>query len=624
MRARVDLLISYSSVTRLASAAAEDGSAEASEVDSRKSDLKDGSQAESSESSDRSEDSGPEQPEIEESDDESVVEVMVKTESSAEDRVSDSPQHPKEAEIVEEKVGVKVERPLSNVQEETASEDMEVSPTLTETPLPEAQLAHTTSESQTSRSHVAVDASDQDMTPAQVEDDILSAVQVTEDQAKSYVVSQCRRWKEAPVGRIAPPGIRYDWAFGKPDSQAYYLATLQTSRYLEQRMSVASQAIAWISELRVRRNAFGLALDLTGLMIPVERPSPTECVAIIQTLLAESGFDFQNVIPVWSDPRISKVHSELIQLIVKLLEWRQRISEATRRFLSAKEVDVLMTVPDSQTSKIAVMVEDYPEDQDGDAVMTTQEVQLLGHAFARQATASGLRRSRSPQSSFRGDGKVVRPCESLLLQAEAIVGGSRLARDWDESVRRSWKHFVTAFREEYCKAKTPDSEYYYTTFQRKSEIPREFYYRLNNIADKTDIDIKFTDIARDRHLKVFIKKFKDTRLRSTLQGQCTRRLKDLEHILKQHEEIWWSGDREARPLKDHDQMSDSTFGNWQRQKTNNRAYNVNEDEVFARDDEQQALFDQGIECTLQKVSFGESVSDRDVDGLSGDMLLMET
>ncbi|OWY97064.1 LOW QUALITY PROTEIN: hypothetical protein PHMEG_00032496, partial [Phytophthora megakarya] len=104
-------------------------------------------------------------------------------------------------------------------------------------------------------------------------------------------------------------------------------------------------------------------------------------------------------------------------------------------------------------------------------------------------------------------------------------------------------------REEYCKAKTPDSEYQYMTFQRKSEPPREFYYRLNKIAGKADIDIKSTDVARERHLKVFIKKLKDTQLRSTLQGQRARSLKDFEHILKHHEEIWWSDDREAHLFK---------------------------------------------------------------------------
>ncbi|OWZ07554.1 hypothetical protein PHMEG_00020036 [Phytophthora megakarya] len=173
-------------------------------------------------------------------------------------------------------------------------------------------------------------------------------------------------------------------------------------------MSVASQAGAWISELRIRRNTFGLATDLTGLIVSVESLSPFECGAIIQTFLTESELEFQNVTLVWSDTLISKVHSELIQLVcddlqrllsVELLEWRKLLSEATRRCLSVEEVDVLMTFPDGQTSKSAVMVDDYPGVQDGDAVMTAQQAQLLGHAFARQVTASRLRRSRSPQSS---------------------------------------------------------------------------------------------------------------------------------------------------------------------------------------------------------------------------------
>ncbi|OWZ06210.1 hypothetical protein PHMEG_00021566 [Phytophthora megakarya] len=204
----------------------EDGSAGASEADSRKSDLEDDSQVEPSESSDRSEDSGSDQPEVEESGEESVVEVMVKMEPSAEDRDTDSPQRPSEAEIVKEKIDVKVERPLSTVQEEAASEDMEVSPALTETSAPEVPLARPTSKSRTPRSPVTVDAHDADMPPAQAEDVSQAGVQVTEDQAKFYVASQCQRWKEAPAGLTVPPGIRYEWPFGKTDSQAYYLATL--------------------------------------------------------------------------------------------------------------------------------------------------------------------------------------------------------------------------------------------------------------------------------------------------------------------------------------------------------------------------------------------------------------
>ncbi|OWZ19849.1 hypothetical protein PHMEG_0005843 [Phytophthora megakarya] len=132
-------------------------------------------------------------------------------------------------------------------------------------------------------------------------------------------------------------------------------------------------------------------------------------------------------------------------------------------------------------------------------------------------------------------------------------------RDWCGNLDES--RFVKAFRETYCKAKTPDSEYYYTTFQKKCETPREFYYILNKIAGKADIDIKPIDIARNRLLKVFIKKLKGTQLRSTLQGQRLRSLMDLQHTLKQHEEIWWSDDREAYILKRHERKSDSAFGN---------------------------------------------------------------
>ncbi|OWY90328.1 hypothetical protein PHMEG_00041589 [Phytophthora megakarya] len=170
----------------------EDGSAGASEAGSQKSALEDDPQVESSESSDRSDDSGSDQPEVEESDDESVVEVVVKAEPSAEDRVSDTPQRLNETEIVEEKIDVKVERPLSTVQEVAASEDMEVSPALTEGLPPEVPLACSTSDSRIPRRPVSVDARDEDMAPAQTEDVNQAGVQMTDDQAKSYFASQCR------------------------------------------------------------------------------------------------------------------------------------------------------------------------------------------------------------------------------------------------------------------------------------------------------------------------------------------------------------------------------------------------------------------------------------------------
>ncbi|EGZ14078.1 hypothetical protein PHYSODRAFT_335756 [Phytophthora sojae] len=108
-------------------------------------------------------------------------------------------------------------------------------------------------------------------------------------------------------------------------------------------------------------------------------------------------------------------------------------------------------------------------------------------------------------------------------------------RNWranlELKVCRDWKRFLKAFRERYCKANTSDSERYYTMIQKKYETPLEFYYRLNKVAEKAGLDFKSSSKARKRHLKVFMKKLLDTRLRSTLQGQRIRSLKDVEDHL---------------------------------------------------------------------------------------------
>ncbi|GMF29899.1 unnamed protein product [Phytophthora fragariaefolia] len=96
---------------------------------------------------------------------------------------------------------------------------------------------------------------------------------------------------------------------------------------------------------------------------------------------------------------------------------------------------------------------------------------------------------------------------------------SAAVRNWRANlrpkVRRDWKKFLKAFREMYCKAKTSDSERYYTMMQRKSESPLEFYYCLNKVADKAGIDFHSSFKQRERHLKVFTKKLLDSRLRTT-------------------------------------------------------------------------------------------------------------
>ncbi|OWZ12004.1 hypothetical protein PHMEG_00014900 [Phytophthora megakarya] len=115
---------------------------------------------------------------------------------------------------------------------------------------------------------------------------------------------------------------------------------------------------------------------------------------------------------------------------------------------------------------------------------------------------------------------------------------SSTVRDWRSSLRtdtrRDWKKFLKAFRGNYGKARTTDSEKYYTMAQRKSETLREFYY--HKTAAKAGIDIRSTSKLRDQHVKTFIRKLTDKQLRATLQGQRIWSMTDLEFILKQHDE----------------------------------------------------------------------------------------
>jgi len=87
------------------------------------------------------------------------------------------------------------------------------------------------------------------------------------------------------------------------------------------------------------------------------------------------------------------------------------------------------------------------------------------------------------------------------------------------------------------KAKTSDSERYYTMIHKKLKSPLEFYYRLNMVADKAGIKFDSSTKQREWHLKVFSKKMADSPLRTTLQGQRLHQLSDVEYVLKQHEEM---------------------------------------------------------------------------------------
>ncbi|KAE9088366.1 hypothetical protein PF010_g19405 [Phytophthora fragariae] len=186
------------------------------------------------------------------------------------------------------------------------------------------------------------------------------------------------------------------------------------------------------------------------------------------------------------------------------------------------------------------------------------------------------------------------------------------ARDWrynlDEAIRHSWKRFLKALKEKYCKAKTSDFERYYSMTQKKTEAPLEYFYRLNRVADKAGINFRKSSKARERHFKVFMKKLLDSSLRSTLQGQRLHNQEDLEFVLRQYEEMRQGDDyetptprRESRP----DYMSAGKF----RAKRPAKAYVAQSKVESSSVDEKQVHFQETAEeIPDQEVETGSSES----------------
>ncbi|OWZ12005.1 hypothetical protein PHMEG_00014901 [Phytophthora megakarya] len=261
---------------------------------------------------------------------------VVKVDPPVGDRVLDSLQPDEEVEVLEMMSAVEEERPLVTVVED---EVLEVS-----SPSPRPEVPSGLEEK--------MGAADRTESRDSVRTEVLVSGTSGTDEAgsrmRTYVADQVRRWVEVPSGRTLPPNVKFAWVNGVPDSKFFHDAAVDTSKYLLQRSSMASQAEAWISELRPKRNKFGMARDLAGLMVPIGELSSLEATAILQTLLAEAGFELHNLIPGWLRTRTANVDSDLVRTVatevqqlleVELIEWRQLISEGQCHILFEGETD---------------------------------------------------------------------------------------------------------------------------------------------------------------------------------------------------------------------------------------------------------------------------------------------
>ncbi|EGZ18863.1 hypothetical protein PHYSODRAFT_332592 [Phytophthora sojae] len=217
-----------------------------------------------------------------------------------------------------------------------------------------------------------------------------------------YVRREVRRWEVVNPGKVTPPSVVYEWPTPKPDANSYFAAAYATGDYL---MSLEDQDEAWISEFHLARWGVGTAQDLMATTIPQSIMTTRECVAILQTLFFEAGFEFVNLIPGWSSTRAPRIPESLVRSVmeetqnfiaVELVEWRLVIAGVSFKVNSEDHA-----APSAQEQ--APRLDYHKEDGDGDLLMTDYDVDLLGRQFDLRFRVTGLRISRSPRGSSGGE-----------------------------------------------------------------------------------------------------------------------------------------------------------------------------------------------------------------------------
>ncbi|KAE9163029.1 hypothetical protein PF002_g31963, partial [Phytophthora fragariae] len=240
-------------------------------------------------------------------------------ESQVEGRVSDSP-------LPEQDVGVRApaqDVPLPTVREDVSGVDAEALALLEEKAPPSVQLLTTVQKAAAP-----------------------SSQRLSDDVAKAYVAKQVSQWEQVRSERVLPPAVQYDWPSSRPDSLPWLAATLATSKYMAARATSDDAIQACVVELNLDRRDLATAQDVVAAEIPVSIFSPRECIAVLQTLLFEAGFHFDNLVPVWFRTRASKITSDLVRSLVgdlqrllaaELTEWRTLCVGATLKVTPAIE-----------------------------------------------------------------------------------------------------------------------------------------------------------------------------------------------------------------------------------------------------------------------------------------------
>ncbi|GMF29230.1 unnamed protein product [Phytophthora fragariaefolia] len=347
--------------------------------------------------------------------------------SLEEDQVSDSQLPGQDVGLLDDALELAEEKPLSTVQEDAVLEDLNVSSHL------ESKAEVSTETAQVVESKLTSSPPDLDVRPGS-HDVVASDPRWSEQAAKTYVAREVSCWEQVRSERVFPPSVEYVWPEHHPDPLPWLSAMLEVSKFLDDRATLNDLVQSWITELNLSRRDLALARDLTAVQIPVELCTPQECVAILQTMLFEASFQFDNLIPEWfrtAAPRVmadsvrESVRHMLRLLAVQLIEWRQLVVGAKFKIVPSLDVQEVSGRPP--------ILGYHAEDTEGDLLMTDHEFDLLGRNYVLRLRMTGLRPVRSSEGSSTVEPNSKRrqyhpPREALLTSLPSVLPSSSSSR----------------------------------------------------------------------------------------------------------------------------------------------------------------------------------------------------
>ncbi|RLN97265.1 hypothetical protein BBJ28_00024237 [Nothophytophthora sp. Chile5] len=257
--------------------------------------------------------------------------------------------------------------------------------------------------------------------PSNLGDQAPALARPSDAEAVAYGDLHLKRWQETPHQLVLPVDVVYDQREQGFSMRAWVQAAFRTSAYLSEQESTSSQDNAWLRTLKARRKQLPVTSDLRAMPVSPKLLSPVACVAVLQTMLLESGFEFVNIVPVWGEtPGLSEIPSRHVQrgaetlcscLGDESLEWHKLMERVP--FHVRRSQDPRLELPPPQ-------IEYHPTDEDGDLLMTEDADAYLGKELVLRLKVTGAR----ARSDYSAQSHMPGPAMGAMVMMATHAGGS--------------------------------------------------------------------------------------------------------------------------------------------------------------------------------------------------------